>query len=199
MPADEDEVRIGPVSGLPLAGVILVTGVMAAGKSTVAQLLAEAMPRSVHVRGDVFRRFIVGGRAQTSPAMSRRAREQLALRYRIAVATADAYAEAGFVAVVQDIILGETLRDVVGSFRTRQLFVVVLDADPSVIELREAGREKRGYVDGWTAPELVWQLRTTTPRLGLWIDTTQLTAHETVAAVIERLSEARIAPTTPSQ
>jgi dephospho-CoA kinase len=36
--------------------LILVTGIMAAGKSTVAQLLAERLaPQSVHLRGDVFR------------------------------------------------------------------------------------------------------------------------------------------------
>jgi hypothetical protein len=39
--------------------VVVVTGVMAAGKSTVAQLLAERLPRSAHVRGDAFRRMIV--------------------------------------------------------------------------------------------------------------------------------------------
>lgn len=32
-------------------GVTLITGVMAAGKSTVVQALAERLPRSVHVRG----------------------------------------------------------------------------------------------------------------------------------------------------
>jgi dephospho-CoA kinase len=42
--------------------IIAVTGAMAAGKSTVAQLIAERLPRAVHVRGDVFRRMIVSGR-----------------------------------------------------------------------------------------------------------------------------------------
>jgi adenylylsulfate kinase-like enzyme len=32
--------------------VVLITGIQAAGKSTVAQALAERLPRSVHVRGD---------------------------------------------------------------------------------------------------------------------------------------------------
>ena len=32
--------------------VIVVTGVMAAGKSTVSQLLAERISRAVHQRGD---------------------------------------------------------------------------------------------------------------------------------------------------
>ena len=42
--------------------VILITGNMAAGKSSVAQSLAERLPKSVHLRGDVFRRMIVSGR-----------------------------------------------------------------------------------------------------------------------------------------
>ena len=47
--------------------VIVVTGVMAAGKSTVSQLLAERFTRAVHLRGDEFRRVVVRGRADMSP------------------------------------------------------------------------------------------------------------------------------------
>ena len=50
--------------------VIVITGIMAAGKSTVAQILAERLPRSVHVRGDVFRRMIISGRAEPTPSGS---------------------------------------------------------------------------------------------------------------------------------
>ncbi|MHB1505506.1 MAG: zeta toxin family protein [Sulfobacillus sp.] len=46
---------------------IVLTGVMAAGKSTVAALLAERFGRSVHLRGDLFRRMIVNGRAPVRP------------------------------------------------------------------------------------------------------------------------------------
>ncbi len=42
--------------------VFLITGISAAGKSTVAQQLAERLTRSVHVRGDTFRQMIVNGR-----------------------------------------------------------------------------------------------------------------------------------------
>lgn len=51
--------------GIP--AVLLLTGIQAAGKSTVAQLIAERLPRSAHVRGDVFRRMVVGGRAEMTP------------------------------------------------------------------------------------------------------------------------------------
>jgi predicted kinase len=48
--------------------VIVVTGIQAADKSTIAQALAERLARSVHLRGDVFRRMIVSGRADMGPA-----------------------------------------------------------------------------------------------------------------------------------
>ncbi|MBM0237656.1 hypothetical protein JNW88_11680 [Micromonospora sp. ATA32] len=38
---------------------MLITGIMAAGKSTVAELLARRLPRSVHLREDIFRRTVV--------------------------------------------------------------------------------------------------------------------------------------------
>ncbi|WP_181791697.1 AAA family ATPase, partial [Streptomyces phytophilus] len=60
--------------------VLLLTGVQAAGKSTVAQLIAERLPRSAHVRGDVFRRMVVGGRAEMAPQGSPEALRQLRLR-----------------------------------------------------------------------------------------------------------------------
>ena len=41
----------------------MITGAMAAGKSTVADLLAIRLPKSVHIHGDVFRRMVVSGRA----------------------------------------------------------------------------------------------------------------------------------------
>ena len=70
---------------------------MAAGKSTVARLLASRFDRSVHLEGDVFRRFVVSGREEMTPDATPEALEQLRLRYRLAAAAADVYFEAGFV------------------------------------------------------------------------------------------------------
>jgi predicted kinase len=182
----------------PFAGVILVTGVMAAGKSTVAQLLAERFPRSVHVRGDVFRRFLVSGRVEPSPEMPPEAYAQLLLRYRLALAAADAYADAGFTAVVQDVVVGPVLRDVVDMIRTRPRHVVVLDPDPAVVAAREAGRPKTGYGAGWGPESFVADLRGTTPRLGLWLDTSGQDPATTASVVHARLAEASVADPPPS-
>jgi uridine kinase len=49
------------MTSAPPQAIILITGIQAAGKSTIAQMLAERLPRSVHVRGDLFRRMVING------------------------------------------------------------------------------------------------------------------------------------------
>ena len=174
----------------PETGVVLITGVMASGKSTVAQRLAESLPRSVHVRGDVFRRFVVSGRVDPRPGMKQEAMDQLRLRYRLEASTADAYVAAGFATLLQDVVVGPMLAEVVATIRSRPRRVVVLDPVPAAVAAREAERAKTGYVGGWQAADLVAEFRRSTPRLGLWLDTTPLTAVETVAAIRDRWDEA---------
>jgi chloramphenicol 3-O-phosphotransferase len=166
-------------------GVVLITGVQAAGKSTVAQALAERLPRSVHLRGDAFRRFIVNGRADMSPEAGQEAWAQLRLRHRLAAAAADGYAEAGFSVVLQDVVLGEMLPYLAGLIRTRPLYVVVLAPRPEVIATREAGRVKKAY-GPYTVADLDRGLREDTPRIGLWLDTSDLTVNETVDEIVYR-------------
>ncbi|NKY84224.1 AAA family ATPase [Nocardia veterana] len=165
--------------------VYLVTGIQAAGKSTVGQALAERLPRSAHVRGDVFRRFVVGGRAEMSDAPSSEALRQLRLRHRLAAATADAYAAAGFTAVVQDVVLGDLLPWMVEQICTDPLYVVVLTPSPAAVARREAGRDKKAY-GTFTVHQLDTILRAETPRLGLWLDTTDLTVDATVDEILAR-------------
>lgn len=173
------------------SAVVVVTGIMAAGKSTVAQRLAERLPRAAHVRGDAFRKMIVTGRADMAPEAAAEAEAQLRLRYRLATATADEYARAGFTAVVQDVVLGEHLRAFVDAVRTRPRYVVVLAPSPEAVAAREAGRPKTGY-GAWTVEDLDRGLRDGTPRLGLWLDTSDQTPDQTVDALLAGLGQARI-------
>ncbi|MCX4881112.1 MULTISPECIES: AAA family ATPase [unclassified Streptomyces] len=174
-----------------MRGVVLITGVMAAGKSTVAQALAETLPRAAHVRGDLFRRMIVSGREDYVPGADGEGEAQLRLRYRLSAATADAYAESGFTAVVQDVVLGNALTAYVGLVRTRPLYVVVLAPSPEAVTARETGRAKTGY-GAWTVEDLDGALRADTPRLGLWLDSSELTVGETVEAILAGRERARV-------
>ncbi|ATL28114.1 hypothetical protein KY5_3096c [Streptomyces formicae] len=174
-------------------GVVVITGIMASGKSTVAQALAERLDKAVHVRGDVYRRMIVSGGVAYEPDAGGEAEAQLLLRYRLSASTADAYADAGFTAIVQDVILGPPLKTYVELIRTRPAYVVVLAPRPEAVAAREAGRGKTGY-GAWTVEDLDTGLRETTPKLGLWLDSSELTVAETVDAILARLDEARIDP-----
>lgn len=166
--------------------MVLVTGIPAAGKSTVADRLARRFPRGVHVRGDVFRRMVVAGRHEMTASPSDEARRQLQLRYRLGAATADAYHEAGFAVVVQDVVLGPALADYAGWIRSRPLVVVVLAPRPEIVAAREAARPKTAYDGRDRLAELDAALREGTPRLGLWLDTSALDPDATVDEIVRR-------------
>ncbi len=172
---------------------ILITGIMASGKSTIAQRIAEKLSKSVHLRGDLFRRMIINGRVDMLPQPDEEALSQLRLRYTLAARAADGYCAAGFNVVYQDVIIGEILQDVVVMHKEWPLYVVVLCPSPAVAVERDAHRHKQVY-HSWTPEELDHALKYETPRIGLWLDTSAMTVDETVDAIFAHLDEARIAP-----
>ncbi|MFE7760440.1 AAA family ATPase [Streptomyces sp. NPDC057438] len=175
------------------SAVVLVTGVMASGKSTVAQSLAERLPRSVHLRGDGFRRMVVCGREEFTPEPTAEATAQLRLRHQASAAVADLYAGAGWTVVVQDVVLGEYLDAFLDAVTTRPLYLVVLAPSAEAVALREAGRRKSGYGVAWTIDVLDHALRQETPRRGLWLNTSHQTPDQTVDRILAGLDAARVA------
>ena len=172
--------------------LILITGIMASGKSTIAQALAERLPKSVHLRGDLFRRLIVNGRAEMGFELSTEALAQLNLRYDIATTIAEMYLAGGFTVVYQDIVIGQTLAEIVAKLRRHPLYVVVLCPDPTVVATREAGRGKRGYGNEAEIPAFDRVLRTETPQIGLWLDSSSLSVAQTVDTILARIEEATV-------
>lgn len=187
--------------------VFLVTGIPGAGKSAVARALAERIPRSVHLRGDTFRRSIVNGRVDMGPDAGESALGQVRMRYRLAAAAADEYIASGFTVVYQDVVLGDHLTLLARLIRTRPFFVIVLAPAAEVVaarlSTRIATRLRRhavvtddaalAAVGDRTQEDYVFhldhQLRVDTPKIGLWIDTSVQSPADTVTEILARAGE----------
>jgi GrpB-like predicted nucleotidyltransferase (UPF0157 family)/chloramphenicol 3-O-phosphotransferase len=170
--------------------IFLISGPMAAGKSTVAQALAERFDRGVHLEGDLFRRSIVRGRAEMTPDVSAEAHAQLRLRYRVAAAAADAYHDAGFTVALEDVYTPELLADLRTSIRGRPCHAIVLLPSPETLTERERRRRTQGY-GTWTVEQLYAVFESASPRVGLWLDTSKLSVGETVDQILAETDSER--------
>jgi chloramphenicol 3-O-phosphotransferase len=162
--------------------VVLLTGPSAAGKTTVARLLAQRFERGVHLEGDLFRRAIVRGRVEMTPDAAGDALAQLELRYRIAAAAADAYAAAGFTVVHDDVVAGRLLAD-----HARPNTFVLL---PRLETVERRAAERATAYGSFMPAELHRLFARDTPRIGVWLDTSAQTPEETAAAIFARLASA---------
>jgi chloramphenicol 3-O-phosphotransferase len=178
-----------------IGGVALfvISGVSAAGKSTVARLLAQRFERGVCVPGDDIRTMVVSGRAEMRPDPDEEALRQLRLRYAGALAVADVYLRGGFEVVVEDVIIGAILADFLTMVPVREFHLVFLTPATATVESRERKRTQVGYgSDRFSVGGLQAVLREETDRLGLWLDTTALSPEETVDVILDDLDASRV-------
>lgn len=166
--------------------IYLITGPMASGKSTVAELMAKKFKRSVHLRGDVFRKMIVSGREEMSENPSEEAEIQLDLRYQLTAEVAKGYSNAGFTVIVQDNYYGEKLPYILELMAPEKVEPIVLTPTADVIREREHNRGKAGYI-GFDVDNLRKEFLKTTPHIGLWIDNSVEQPHETVDHIMNEL------------
>lgn len=165
--------------------IYIITGVMAAGKSTVAEILAKTLEKSVHLRGDIFRKMIVSGREEMCEKPSEEALNQLNLRYRITANAAKEYYNSGFTVVVQDNYLGDKLKYFAELLKDYPVYIIVLCPGIKYIEHREKYRSKKGYI-GFTVESLYQGFMENTPRIGIWLDNSNMTPEETAKEIIRR-------------
>lgn len=172
----------------------MISGVPAAGKSTVARLLAERFDRGVRVPGDAIRAMTVSGRVDMRPDAGAEALRQLTLRYAGALSVASVYLNGGFDVVVEDVIIGPVLRDFLGLVPVPEFHLVFLDPDAAAIEHRDRDRDHIAYGPGrrWSVSELQTVLRQETERIGLWLDTTGQNAAQTLEAILSDLDASRV-------
>jgi len=106
-------------------------------------------------------------------------------------ALADSYAEAGFLPVIDDVVVSPVVLDgYLDGLRCRPLLFVQLAPSLDVIRLRDSARHKHVF-DLWR--HLDAEMRAGMTAFGLWLDTSRMTAAETVSQILARSDEAVVA------
>lgn len=171
-------------------GIIVITGIQAAGKSTVSRLLAQRFARGVHVEADVLQRMIVaGGEWVGEPGEpSGEAERQLRLRLKNMCLLGRSFYQAGFTVVLDDIILGDRWQQLQDELQGVPFSLVVLAPDKDVVaRQRDLNRAKRPLGMAW-AQYLDEVLRTTMAGSGIWIDSSDQTPEESIQEILRRLN-----------
>jgi adenylate kinase family enzyme len=136
--------------------VLIVTGPPGVGKTTACALLADRSPRSVHLEGDLFFRFIRSGHVEPWRPESH---EQNRIVMRTVAGAAASYAAAGYFTIVDGIVIPgwffEPLRDALQRAGNRIAYAV-LRAPLPVCTARLQAREGDPPIDT-AVIERLWQ------------------------------------------
>lgn len=172
-----------PIDRDPAPGVVLLSGIPGSGKSTVAAALAARFARAAHIEVDALQELIVSGchwpRMEHDPEADR----QIFLRARNACLLADSFTTAGFLPVVDDVVVRRShLGFYRASVRTGPLHVVFLAPGPDKAWERNNARDKR-LTTNWAPLDAAMREELTGE--GVWIDNAEQSVDETVDAILK--------------
>jgi chloramphenicol 3-O-phosphotransferase len=160
-------------------------------------LLARRFDPGAWVSADLLQKMLVsGGRWPEGAAMSDTAERQLSLRLTHACLLGQSFVANGITAVVDDIVIGSRLDELLHHLAGERFVFVMLTPRLEVIRERERGRgtalwEQWEWLDD--------EIRTKTQRIGLWLDSTDQTPEETVDAILARAWTAGLVEAPPRQ
>ncbi|MER7946712.1 AAA family ATPase [Streptomyces sp. NPDC096079] len=166
----------------PAPGTVLLAGIPGSGKSTVASALAARFTRAAHIEVDHLQELIVQGGHWPTPDGDPEADRQILLRARNGCLLADSFAAAGFLPVLDDVVVRRSHLDFYRAHvKSGPLHVVILAPGPDKAWERNNARHKKlttnwAFLDEAMREELSGE--------GVWIDNAHQTIEETVEAVL---------------
>lgn len=156
-----------------------------AGKTTVARALAARLPPAAHVSADMLHKMIVsGGVWPEGRTMSEEAALQLRLRLRHMCLLGRSFAEAGFTAVLDDIVIGERAAHLREELAGTAFTLVMLTPSLEAVKEREAGRGTQL----WEAWAWMDEEARATGGVDVWVDSSGLTVEKTLDEISRTLA-----------
>ncbi len=166
-------------------GVLLISGVPGAGKTTVSEIVARRLPRAALIHGDTVHNFVVSGLVPPSGPPAAEADRQLRLRDRNMAALAGNFVEAGFVAVIDDVFVFKArLQRFLRFLSARPVYLAMLAPNIDVVRHRDATRPDKTVFHIWSHLDEV--MRREMVGVGVWIDSSGMSAEETADEVVSR-------------
>jgi predicted kinase len=165
---------------------VVVTGAPAAGKTTISRRVAERLPRAAVLNADFVHELIVSGFVWGLGEPPEEAARQASLTRTNLCSLAVNFSDAGFTPVIDALITDRAaLDEIVDALAARPVLLVVLS--PSIEAHRERNEQRAPAEQFFFADyeALTATMRREYGDVGWWFDTTDLTAAETGAQIVE--------------